>query len=104
MTDNNKNSKNNLDLNELQKKWKITERITLAIDLALLLIFIVLSIVKQLTDFNSIVYFVLVVIFCVIMLADLVMLFISWYKLYRINCLIAEQENDSSDNDDDVNS
>ena len=47
----------------------------------------------------------LVVIFCVIMLADLVMLFISWYKLnhilYRINCLIAEQENDSSDSDND---
>ena len=103
MSGNNKQSQNNLDLNELQKKWKITVRITLAIDLALLLIFIVLSIVKQLTDFNSIAYFVLVVIFCVVMLADLVLLFISWYKLYRINSLIDEQENNSSDNDNEIN-
>ncbi len=103
MSGNNKQSQNNLDLNELQKKWKKTERITLAIDLVLLLIFIVLSIVKQLTDFNSIAYFVLVVIFCVVMLADLVLLFISWYKLYRINSLIDEQENNSSDNDNEIN-
>lgn len=103
MSGNNKQSQNNLDLNELQKKWKKTERITLAIDLVLLLIFIVISIVKQLTDFNSIAYFVLVVIFCVVMLADLVLLFISWYKLYRINSLIDEQENNSSDNDNEIN-
>ncbi len=102
MTNNNNQPKNSNDLIEWKKKWKKTERITLAIDLVLLLVFIVLSIVKQLTDFNSIAFFVLAVIFCVIMLADLVMLFISWYKLYRINSLIAEQGNEITDSNDDI--
>lgn len=94
---------NNNDLIERQKKWKKAERISLAIDLVFLFTMVVLSIVKQLTDFNSIAYFVLAVIFCVIMLADLVMLFISWGKLYRINNLISEQENDSTENDNEIN-
>ena len=97
MINNNDQPKNNYVLIKLKKKWKKTERITLAIDLVILL-----SIVKQLTDFNSIAFFVMVVIFGVIMLADLVMLFISWYKLYRINSLIAEQENEIIDSNNDI--
>ena len=46
------------DLNCAKRKWKGTERITLAVDLILLLVFMVLTLVKQLTDFNSIAYFV----------------------------------------------
>ena len=102
MINNNDQPKNNYVLIKLKKKWKKTERITLAIDLVLLFAFILLSIVKQLTDFNSIAFFVFVVIFGVIMLADLVMLFISWYKLYRINSLIAEQENEIIDSNNDI--
>ncbi|MGN0813148.1 MAG: hypothetical protein ACI4MQ_06555 [Candidatus Coproplasma sp.] len=102
MKDNNIQPKNNNDLIERQKKWKRTERITLAIDLVLLLFMIVLSVVQQLTDFSSIAFFILAVIFCVFMLTDLVLLFVSWCKLYRINWLIAEQENNNTDNDDDI--
>ena len=102
MINSNDQPKNNYVLIKLKKKWKKTARITLAIDLVLLFAFILLSIVKQLTDFNSIAFFVMVVIFGVIMLADLVMLFISWYKLYRINSLIAEQENEIIDSNNDI--
>ncbi len=98
MTDNNNQPYVNNDLIERQKNWKKTERITLWIDLVLLFIFIVLSTVKQNTGFNSLVFFVLVVIFGVMMLVDLVILIISWCKLYHLNSLISMQEN-SSDND-----
>ena len=56
MINNNDQPKNNYVLIKLKKKWKKTERITLAIDLVLLFAFILLSIVKQLTYFNSIAF------------------------------------------------
>lgn len=89
------------DLNCAKRKWKGTERITLAVDLILLLVFMVLTLVKQLTDFNSIAYFVLAVIFCAFMVVDLVILFLSWFKLHRINSLIAEQNSYVTDKNGD---
>lgn len=102
MTNDNSQSKQNDDLICRQRKWKKIERITLSIDLVLLFGFFVLSTVHQITNFNSIAFFVLAVIFSAIMFADLVILFISWYKLYRVNSLIAEQEKNSVDNDNDI--
>lgn len=91
----------NNELIGLKRKYKKIERITLAIDLILLFVYFVLSFVYQSVNFNSVVYFVLVVITGVIMIADLVMLVISWYKLYRIDSAIARQEEDASENDND---
>lgn len=98
MTDNNQPNVNN-DLIERQKKWKKIERITLAIDLIWLFVFFILSFTYQCVQFNSIVYFVLAVILSVVMASDLVMMFISWCKLYRIDSLIERQEEDSTDTD-----
>lgn len=83
----------------LKMKWKKIERIAFALDLAFLFTFIVLSIVKQLTNFNSITYFILVVIFAAIMIADLVVLFISWHKISRLTRLIEFNEKNDTDND-----
>lgn len=84
------------------QKWKKLEFIALAIDIVLLFIFIALSIVKQLTDFNSIAYFVLTVIFGVIMIADVVTLFVCWFKLFRIGNMIADLEVDNAENNNDI--
>lgn len=92
MTDSNKQSKNNNDLIKRKKKWKKTEQITWTIVIVLSVVLNILTIVKELTDFNSIAYFVLAVIFCAITLAELVVLVISWCKLFRINSLIADVE------------
>ena len=93
---------NNNDLLERRKKWKKTERFTFTIVIVLSVILNILTTVKELTDFNSIAYFVLAVIFSIFAIADFVILIISWFKLYRINKLIAEQGNISTDNDDNI--
>lgn len=68
MTDNNKQPMNNNNLIGRKRKWKMTERITLAIGFVMT----AFSIVNPLTDFNSIFnsteFFVLSVIFVLLCL------------------------------------
>ena len=78
------------------QKWKKLEFITVVINIILMIIFIALSIVNHLTDFNSIAYFVLNVIFGVILIADIVTMFVCWFKLFRIGYMTAELEDDNS--------
>lgn len=89
-----------------RKKYRTIARIASAIDLILLFVYLVLSFVYQNVNFNSIVYYILVVITIVVMIVDLVLLIFSVCidKLIDnlIDSLIAEQDNDSIDNDKDL--
>lgn len=93
----------NDDLTERQKKWKKVEIITISIDAVLLCVNSVKSAVREITNFNSTASSVLSVIFCILMFSDLIILFISWGKLYRLNSLIEKKrEENNSDNDDNI--
>lgn len=93
----------NYDLTERQKKWKKTEIITISIDVVLLCAGSVLSAVREISNFNSTVSSVLSIIYCALMFLDLIILFISWGKLYRLNSLIKEKRvDDNADNNDNI--
>lgn len=94
MTNGNYQTKQYENLILLQRKWKIVEKTTFIIDLVLLIIYAIFSIVFSSINFNSIAFFVLAVIFSIIMLADIVILFVSWYKLYCLKILIANLKNE----------
>lgn len=94
MTNGNYQTKQYENLILLQRKWKIVEKITFIIDLVLLIIYAIFSTVFNFINFNSIAFFVLAVIFSIIILADIVILFVSWYKLYCLKILIANLKNE----------
>lgn len=81
----------NDDLTERQKKWKKTEIITITIVVVLLCVNSVLSAVREITNFNSTASSVLSGIYCVLTFSDLIILIISWCKLYRLNSLIEKK-------------
>lgn len=95
----------NDELISLKRKWKKIERISYLTVFVLMVGYSVLSTVSKFTNFNSFAFFVLVVILSVIMVVDATFLFVSWYKLYRINSLIAELDADDEQNidEEDVN-
>lgn len=85
-----------------QIKWKTIERIAYLTAFVLLIVYSALSTVSKFTNFNSAAFFVLVIILSVIMAADVVVWFISRYRLYRINRWIAGRESNDIDNDNDM--
>lgn len=80
-----------------RKKWKKIERVSYITVFVLLVVYSVLSTIAKFTDFNSVAYFVLVVIFSVIMVADVTVLIVSWCKLYRIDSRIADRDDPTVD-------
>lgn len=90
------------DLTKRQKKWKKIERITFYINLILLCVNFTQQTIRQNTDLDSIAFFVLTVICGVFMVSNLIILFISWYKLYRLDSSTKEREEDISDSDNNL--
>lgn len=97
----NKNKQND-DLTKRQKKWKKTERITYCVNLILLCVNFTQQTIRQNTDFDSMALSVLTVICGIIMVSNLIILFVSWYKLYRLDSLTEEREENISDSDNNV--